>query len=176
MESSSLRAITRETNGFPILGPELKIIILNKHTWWWIGDGDDDNDGKTQNHNLAKTYTVFGPERVIFGQIDFLSGHVMMTEMFSFHVPRWQIKEAFGFERNFKKDILLSLFSLIYFAEKDAAHKWTFMDSFWWALQFFIHKILYNSAMYQVWQPLAFFIFQCLKKTIHKKGCKISFD
>ena len=25
-------------------------------------------------------------------------------------------------------------FSLIYFAEKDAQHKWSFMDSFWWGL------------------------------------------
>ena len=39
---------------------------------------------------------------------------------------------------------LLSLFSLIYFAEKDAAHKWTFMDSFWWALQFLVRKHKYN--------------------------------
>ena len=38
----------------------------------------------------------------------------------------------------------LSLFSLIYFAEKDAAHKWTFMDSFWWALQFLVRKHKYN--------------------------------
>jgi len=29
---------------------------------------------------------------------------------------------------------VLTFSSLIYFAEKDAAHKWTFMDSFWWGL------------------------------------------
>ena len=26
------------------------------------------------------------------------------------------------------------IFSLIYFAEKDAVAKWSFMDSFWWGL------------------------------------------
>ena len=29
---------------------------------------------------------------------------------------------------------LFSIFSLVYFAEKDAVAKWSFMDSFWWGL------------------------------------------
>ena len=42
-------------------------------------------------------------------------------------------KPSFSFHYTYRKYIK-SYFSLIYFAEKDAANKWSFMDSFWWGL------------------------------------------
>ena len=88
---------------------------------------------------------------------------------FTFQLYHRSFKVYIHFSIKFTFPLLLnslSLFSLIYFAEKDAAHKWTFMDSFWWALQFLVRKHKYNFNWKYSDHEINWFFYQnCTRST-----------